>query len=155
DLHVTAVDGVPATDPRSAEVVDIADALANVVPTMLINAKGTYAGTGDPEPMFARLRELFPRQAGKLKRMASSPGMRAVLDDAMASRWHAWVETWLGYDPKAGSPQTLAHEWGTTVLTRDDAPVAEGRRRLSAHMTSVPDYMHAFQTWFLDEKAAR
>jgi hypothetical protein len=139
-FRVLSLDGIPATDKRFAPTLERLAPLMAAIAVFVVTSDGRFVDVRGLEVMLGEMRKVFPREKVDLLRSAfSNPAQLAILKEAVAFRWRAWVEAWLFVDPAEGTPQTLGASVGDArreLYLRETTP--SGRARLASRLKLDP-----------------
>lgn len=126
DARITRIDGAPAdrADPSSVAAA-VARVMKRAIPTMVIDRDGSYLESRDLDRV---AQELFEAAGVPLPFLARD-ATRALLTDAAAMDWNAWVGAWLGVQLAQGD---WVSQTGETEIDGERVPVKVTRRGLGA-----------------------
>ena len=106
-LRFVALDGVVVDRANVPADVQQAEAMAAVVPVLLLRPDGTVEGVGPLDDMLARVvAGMRPEVAASVRAAFASPAVQDGMKQRASDFWNAWVGAWVGMDVAAGQEQT-------------------------------------------------
>jgi hypothetical protein len=110
-FRFVSLGGIPADDPRIRQTIDQITPLGAVIPALILDASGRGIEVEGIDELLAGMEKSLPEfNAAPLRQAFASNEAREVLKQAILSRWRAWVEGWIVYDPASGPTTEIMSE---------------------------------------------
>jgi hypothetical protein len=138
DLRAIDVNGTTPSSPVARQV----EAASAALPTMVVDARGTFAGVTGLEEMRTRMATDYPEHdLSELKILLANPHAETAFLPALAGRWDTWIGLWRRFAVPGGNPQVVpdARPGASTTLVTYEGPLSSGGARLRGHRVFTDD----------------
>lgn len=158
DFRILSFNGRPATDPALADAMAQTQAIAGMIPDLLIKRSGEPVGVDGLDELIeetlAFLSESDPEGDAEAlegtRKMMRSPQMRAGLEQVILDPWNLWVGAWTEIEIAAGEK----HEFELTTSFGEMAIPTRGTLEHLGAEKDVPDTIHLRLTTVIDDPEA-